>query len=123
MNVAEFKGLLRSDLREIPIVLYFHENQFVYPNRFGQERDRHFPFTNFISAIAADKLWFNSQFNLDSLVGELGNSSKRWPDFRPTDAIDTLASKSSRDCSRDAMTLSMFGRKSNRDRNLTTFRT
>ena len=94
MNIAEFKGLLRADLREIPIVLYFHENQFVYPNRFGQERDRHFPFTNFISAIAADQIWFNSQFNLDSLIGELWKSSKRWPDFRPTDAIDSLISKS-----------------------------
>jgi len=94
MNVAEFKGLLRSELREIPIVLYFHENQFVYPNRFGQERDRHFPFTNFISAIAADEIWFNSQFNLDSLVAELKKASKRWPDFRPTEAIDTLKLKS-----------------------------
>lgn len=94
MNIAELKGLLRSDLREIPIVLYFHENQFVYPNRFGRERDRHFPFTNFISAIAADHIWFNSQFNFDSLVVELWKSSKRWPDFRPTEAIDAFISKS-----------------------------
>ena len=94
MNIAELKGLLRSDLRDVPIVLYFHENQFVYPNQFGQERDRHFPFTNFISAIAADEIWFNSQFNLDSLIRELGNASKRWPDFRPTSAIEALASKS-----------------------------
>ena len=94
MNIAELKGLLRADLRDVPIVLYFHENQFVYPNRFGQERDRHFPFTNFISAIAADEIWFNSQFNLDSLIDELGNASKRWPDFRPVSAIQTLAGKS-----------------------------
>lgn len=94
MNIAELKGLLRSDLREIPIVMYFHENQFVYPNQFGSERDRHFPFTNFISAIAADQIWFNSQFNLDSLIRELYASSKRWPDFKPTAAIETLQKKS-----------------------------
>ena len=94
MNIAELKGLLRSDLRDIPIVLYFHENQFVYPNRFGQDRDRHFPFTNFISAIAADQIWFNSKFNLDSMTQELWNSSKHWPDFRPTEAIETLEAKS-----------------------------
>jgi len=94
MNIAELNGLLRRELQDVPIVLYFHENQFVYPNQFGQERDRHFPFTNFISAIAADEIWFNSQFNLDSLIEELGNASRRWPDFRPTSAIETLASKS-----------------------------
>ena len=93
MNIAEFKGLLRRDLGDIPIVLYFHENQFVYPNRFGQDRDRHFAFTNFISAIAADHIWCNSQFNFDSLLRSLWESSKHWPDFRPTDAIDRLISK------------------------------
>jgi len=79
MNIAELKGLLRADQRDVPIVLYFHENQFVYPNQFGQERDRHFPFTNFISAIAADEIWFNSQFNLDSAIEALASKSRIEP--------------------------------------------
>ena len=94
MNIAELKGLLQAGLREIPIVLYFHENQFIYPNRWSQERDRHFPFTNFVSAIAADKLWFNSQFNLDSLIEALNESVKSWPDFQPAAEIESLAAKS-----------------------------
>ena len=94
MNIAELRGLLRHDLRRLPIVLYFHENQFVYPNQWSQERDRHFPFTNFVSALAADELWFNSQFNLDSLVHELRGSTKRWPDFPPSAEIETLIGKS-----------------------------
>lgn len=94
MNVAELKGLLRPELRDVPTLLYFHENQFVYPNRWSQERDRHFPFTNFVSALAADQIWFNSQFNLDSLIGELKGSVKGWPDFQPEDEIESLKQKS-----------------------------
>ncbi len=94
MNIAELRGLLRDELRRLPIVLYFHENQFVYPNQWTQKRDRHFPFTNFISALAADQLWFNSQFNLDSLLEELRKNVKQWPDFPPVDEIETLIGKS-----------------------------
>jgi len=94
MNIAEFKGLMHPGLRDIPIVLYFHENQFVYPNQWGPERDRHFPFTNFVSAIAADELWFNSQFNLDSMIDSLQQSVKRWPDFEPVEQIEPIRFKS-----------------------------
>ena len=93
LNVAEWKGLMGPDLVDIPIVVYFHENQFAYPNRVGRQRDQHFPFTNFTSAIAADKLWFNSQFNFDSLIDGIRSHAKRWPDYQPTAEIETLATK------------------------------
>lgn len=93
LNLAEFKGLADREISELPTVMYFHENQFVYPNRFGKERDRHFAFTNFISALAANEIWFNSRFNFDSLVAALTEQVKKWPDFQPTDEIASLESK------------------------------
>ena len=93
LNLAEFKGLLTTDAKNLPTVLYFHENQFAYPNRFEDPRDFHFSFTNFTSAIAADSVWFNSRFNHDSMMSELKTLSKKWPDYSPNRAIDSIAGK------------------------------
>lgn len=93
MNAAEFRGLTPM-VRDVPLVLYFHENQFAYPDRFHQLRDQHFAFTNFVSTVAADEVWFNSGFNRDSMLAALREQAKHWPDFVPHEAIDLLASKS-----------------------------
>ena len=94
LNLAELKGMLRLPART-PTMIYFHENQFVYPNRFDDPRDDHFRFTNFTSALASDCNWFNSLFNLESMLDELTKKMSRWPDFRPSTAIETIRNKSS----------------------------
>jgi glycosyltransferase involved in cell wall biosynthesis len=93
LNVAEFKGLIGPDLAAVPIVVYFHENQFAYPNRVGFKRDEHFPFTNFTSALAANKIWFNSRFNFHSMLEGLDRQAGRWPDYQPFQSIASLESK------------------------------
>lgn len=94
LNLAEFNGLLKTEAKNLPTVLYFHENQFAYPNRFEDPRDFHFSFTNFTSALAADCVWFNSQFNHDSMMSELKKLSEKWPDYSPNRAIDSITGKS-----------------------------
>ena len=94
LNVAELRGLLPVAVRAIPIVLYFHENQFAYPDRKNLERDLHFSFSNFVSALAADRIWFNSNFNLESMFEGIGMQAKSWPDYVPVKSIRTLAAKS-----------------------------
>ena len=87
MNAAELKGLLVAACPEycrLPLVVYFNEIQFAYPSQFGpdspeHQRDQHFGFTNFLSALAADQVWFNSTYNQQSLLYHLENSSRRWP--------------------------------------------
>ncbi len=103
LSVAELKGLLPPGLsgkgRPAPIVTYFHENQFAYPIQHGytkagnHERDFHFSFTNFTSAVAADQIWFNSRFNFDSMIDGLETQKKRWPDHAPAVEIESLAGK------------------------------
>ena len=93
LNVAEFKGLVETRISQLPLILYFHENQFAYPIRNNAFRDQHFPFTNFVSALAADRIWFNSQFNYDSMLAGLSRQSGRWPDFPPNNAMESLATK------------------------------
>ena len=101
MNIAELKGLLVAACPEycrVPLVVYFHENQFAYPSQFGEgsperQRDLHFGFTNFLSAIAADHVWFNSSYNQESMLHHLENSGRRWPDYPPKVQVRELRKK------------------------------
>ena len=101
MNVAELKGLLLTACPEycqLPVVVYFHENQFAYPSQFGpdssqHQRDQHFGFTNFLSALVADEVWFNSTFNQQSMLHHLENSGRRWPDFAPKVQVQRVSEK------------------------------
>lgn len=95
LNLAEFKGLLTPKLASIPTVLYFHENQLTYPNRFESDRDYQFVMTNATSALAADHVWFNSAFHRDEFVEELGKFFKRMPGNELNGAPEAIRDKSS----------------------------
>ena len=94
LNLAEFKGLVRPEVATLPTIIYFHENQFAYPNQVEQDRDLHFSITNFSSALAADSVWFNSNFNRDSMVQELDKLCDHWPDYPPRSQLDQVIARS-----------------------------
>ena len=95
LNLAEFKGLTASaGLAEVPAIVYFHENQLVYPNRHEAEWDFQFPLTNITSALAAERCLFNTRWNLDRFVGETGPFLKRFPDHHPKGVAEQIAEKS-----------------------------
>lgn len=95
INLAELNGLLQSAARNLPVIAYFHENQFAYPDRQQRQRDQHFAFTNLVSALAADRVWVNSSYNRDSMIQQLNLWMDRWPDFPPRDAPQKIIAKSS----------------------------
>jgi len=68
VDVAVLRALLPVGLRHIPVYTYFHENQFAYPVQVDDERDFHFSLTNLTTALASDRLAFNSRYNLESLL-------------------------------------------------------
>ncbi len=94
LNLAEFIGLTRSDLQQLPTVIYFHENQLTYPFRDDFERDRHFAFSNFSSALRADEVWFNSSYHQNNFLIEMERFLKKMPDFNLDSEIKTVRSKS-----------------------------
>jgi len=95
LNLAEFAGLVPAQIARLPKVIYFHENQLTYPVRVEDERDYQFAMTNLTSALAADAVWFNSQFHADSFLDALARFLKSMPDHQPTEAIEKIRSKSS----------------------------
>ena len=81
VDVAALRGLLPPILRGVPLLTYFHENQFAYPVQVLEARDVHFGLTNLTTALAADGLAFNSQYNLDSFLAGCRELLARMPDM------------------------------------------
>ncbi len=95
LNLAEFSSLVPVEIAYLPKVIYFHENQLTYPVRVEDERDYQFAMTNLTSALAADTVWFNSQFHMDSFLDALVKFLKSMPDYQPLEEIDKIRAKSS----------------------------
>jgi glycosyltransferase involved in cell wall biosynthesis len=95
VNLAEFKGLAGPCLSGVPIALYFHENQLVYPNRHVAEWDLQFPLTNVTSALAADECWFNTAWNRDGFLKGIEPFIRQFPDHHPRGLAEGIAAKSS----------------------------
>ena len=93
LNLPEFLGLAPLPIRSLPSVAYFHENQLTYPVQEEQVRDQHFAYSNFLTAAAANEVWFNSKYHLDDFLAALATYLKRMPDYSCTDEIDLIREK------------------------------
>ena len=99
LDLTTFLSLTRERTAQIPTVLYFHENQISYPWSAGDrdilhKRDKHYGFINYISALAANAVLFNSFYHRESFLYQLPNLLKHFPDYRELINIKTIASKS-----------------------------
>jgi glycosyltransferase involved in cell wall biosynthesis len=94
LGLAEFRGLAPAAIGGLPALSYFHENQLTYPVEHPTDFDYHFVFSNMMSALAANWVWFNSAYNRDSFLSELKLFLKRMPDRVPLDCIETIRAKS-----------------------------
>ncbi|MCB9833464.1 MAG: DUF3524 domain-containing protein [Planctomycetes bacterium] len=94
LDLPQFLGLAPAGLRDLPVAIYWHENQFAYPVRHRDERDLHFAVTNLLSARAADLNLFNSRYNLDSFRHGAEGLLRQVPDLRLESALEGLAERS-----------------------------
>ena len=95
LDLATLRGLSPHAAR-LPVAVYFHENQMMYPSRAPeatQQRDLHFAFTNLTTAAAADAVWFNSDWHRHSLEAAARKWIATMPDFRPMQLIDNLMAR------------------------------
>jgi glycosyltransferase involved in cell wall biosynthesis len=93
VDVATFRGLAPEWVRKVPLLTYFHENQFVYPVQFDDERDFHFALTNVTTALASDRIAFNSKYNLDTFITGIKNLIKKSYDLKLKDPVNEITSK------------------------------
>jgi len=100
LDITTFLSLTRKCTSNIPVALYFHENQLTYPwspddRDIIHKRDHHYGFINYSSALTADALLFNSTYHKESFLGELTPFLKHFPDYNEIDTIDKIRKKSS----------------------------
>ncbi len=79
LNLAEFIGLLPLEMRKLKTIVYFHENQVAYPLAKEDKRNKDLILSNFTTALAADFVWFNSKYNMNSFLDKLPKYFKGMP--------------------------------------------
>lgn len=94
VDVASFRGLAPQWVREVPLLTYFHENQFEYPTQVDNERDMHFALTNMTTALASDSLAFNSAYNLETFLEGIDKLLKLSYDMKLKNAPDLIRERS-----------------------------
>lgn len=85
---------LRQWIHQVPIVAYFHENQWAYPKAPHAREDHHYAYTNLLTAAAADACWFNSAYNRTTLLDSSADFLKRMPDSADVPNLDEIRSRS-----------------------------
>ena len=101
VNLPAFLALTRDVLVGVPVVLFFHENQLTYPLRprrpdeASRERDLTYAYVNYLSALAADAVVFNSAFHEREFFEALPDLLRRFPDYTHLGALPALRAKSS----------------------------
>lgn len=94
LNLAEWRGLVGSAMASVPAIVYFHENQLLYPVRHTAEWDLQFPLTNITSALSAERCVFNTAWNLDGFVSEIPGFVRQFPDHHPAGLAEAIRAKS-----------------------------
>ncbi len=94
IDLSIFRALTYRNLGDVPIALYFHENQLSYPQNQRQGHGWRYGFVNYISALTADAVYFNSDFHLQDFMSQLPRMLKHFADFNELQTIDEIRMKS-----------------------------
>ena len=93
VDLATLRGLVPA-LCRLPTLLYFHENQFDYPQRDGQPGLLEAQMVSLYAALAADALAFNSACNRETFLAGVDALLRKLPDKVPPAVAARLADKS-----------------------------
>jgi glycosyltransferase involved in cell wall biosynthesis len=99
LDLGTFMALTRSQTAETPCAIYFHENQVTYPwspkdRDHRRDRDHHYGFVNFTSALVANRVFFNSRYHMNAFLDALPEFLGRFPDQNEVVRVNEIAAKS-----------------------------
>ena len=93
VDIATLKGLVPS-LAATPTLVYFHENQFDYPVTDRAHSSVEPKITSIYTALAADRVLFNSQYNRETFLTAARQLLRKMPDGVSGDVAGLIESKS-----------------------------
>lgn len=97
IDVAVFKALIVSVHNwnnSCKYLLYFHENQFSYPGKLPKKSNHQFTAINFTSALIADFVAFNSNFNRINFLAQCRDYTRKAIDMNVEVEVDRIEKKS-----------------------------
>lgn len=89
VDLSALRGLV-PELASLPTLVYCHENQFAYPPSERQHDTAGPQLLSIYTALCADRLVFNSQFNRRSFLEGAAELLRRLPDHVPTGLVARL---------------------------------
>ena len=99
LDLPLLRALMGDSYQGVKWIAYFHENQFAYPvseldSDEENQRDNHYGWINYTSALVSDLAVFNSNYNLDTLLDGMTELLGKLPDFQNEETIDQIRNKS-----------------------------
>jgi glycosyltransferase involved in cell wall biosynthesis len=94
LNLTDWRALAPASLARLPTVAFFHENQLAYPLEPGQTRDYQYGFTNLTTCLAADEVWFNSEYHRVEFLEAAAALLRKMPDYVPEGLTEAVGRKS-----------------------------
>lgn len=85
-DLSALRGLV-PELCRWPTVVYFHENQFAYPQRQQQRLGVEPQILNMYTALAADRVVFNSEYNRQTMLEGCDHLLAKLPDYAPREHV------------------------------------
>lgn len=94
LDLPTFLALTRPRFGNVPVMLYMHENQFTYPRLKGTKFNSWFGQMNYLSALAADVVAFNSEYHRRDFLGALRSLAAQPNNWLVEESIATIEAKS-----------------------------
>jgi glycosyltransferase involved in cell wall biosynthesis len=91
MSLSDFKALRGKECP--PSLAYFHENQLTYPLAPDESMDFQFGFTDITTALAAERVMFNSRTHFDAFFSSLPDFLRMMPEYRLEWVVNEILSK------------------------------
>lgn len=94
LDLPTFLALTRPRFDRTPVLAYFHENQFTYPRIRGTKLNSWFGQINYLTALAANSVAFNSEYHRNDFVGALRTLAGQPNNWLVEESIATIDTKS-----------------------------
>ncbi len=94
LDLPAFLALTRPRFERTPILAYFHENQMTYPRLKGTKFNSWFGQINYMTALTADAVAFNSDFHRRDFLGALRSLLEQPNNWVLDDRVAEIETKS-----------------------------
>jgi len=96
-SMTDFSALrgMVPKLATVPSVVYFHENQFAYPENKSFHSDMEIKAISIYNALCGDHVLFNTEYNRVSFISGARKFLKKMPDHVPKGLPEVIEGKSS----------------------------